>query len=171
MWAVFLRNLSNMVAKMTCRRRNLWHIPVSASGARGFQQSSFPHAWTTGKASLLTKSIIMQIWHQGISTGHQNLNGPSPLLRLWYTTWSLPFSVHTTSQWIFLPQKEERSEHFYQGQNRSLPPSLSLKNCRYSHSECSVYAPFSLGSYECFPISFIVQQNWRRSSALAHQQE
>lgn len=34
------------------------------------------------EASLLTNSIIMQIWHQGISTGHQNLNGPSPLLRL-----------------------------------------------------------------------------------------
>lgn len=127
MRAVSLRNLSSMVAKMTCMRWNLWHIPVSGSGARGFQQSSFQHAWTTGKeAILLTQSIIMQIWHQGISIGHQNLNDPSPLLRLRYTTWSLPLSVQTTSQWIFLPLKEERSI-FTKDKTGPSPISLTQK--------------------------------------------
>lgn len=125
MWAVFLRNLSSMVAKMTCMRWNLGHIPVSGSGARGFQQPSFPYAWTTGKeASLLTNSIIMQIWHQGISIGHQNLNGPSPLLRLWYATWSLPLSVQTTSQWIFF-LKRKRGVSIFTKDKTGPSPHLS----------------------------------------------
>lgn len=99
---------------------------------RGFQQSSFEHAWTTEKkASSVVNCIITQIWHQDISTGRQNLSDCSSPLALIYSLEPAPLS---SDHWpANLPSSKggEKEWAFYQGQSRSPPPPLSLKNCHY----------------------------------------